>query len=121
MNPTANGERMSVLRMSVKLIPRLASTGPAVNTRNSTRNGSARTHAAAACCRRVGATCREPVATGGAAAGAGVTTLTLMRSETGADRLGLLLHVDDRDGRRHRALHGLLDVIVDDRRDLLPG
>ena len=65
MNPTANGERMSVLRMSVKLIPRLASTGPAVNTRNSTRNGRARTHAATACCRRVGSTCLDRGATGG--------------------------------------------------------
>jgi hypothetical protein len=56
MKPTAKGVRMSVLRMSVKLIPRLASTGPAVNTRNSARNGTASTHAATACCRRVGST-----------------------------------------------------------------
>ncbi|GAA1476289.1 hypothetical protein GCM10009623_07350 [Nocardioides aestuarii] len=41
----------------MKLMPRLASTGPAVKTRNSAMNGRASTHAATACCRRVGSTC----------------------------------------------------------------
>lgn len=36
---TPNGVRMSARRMSVKLIPRLASTGPSVKARNSRANG----------------------------------------------------------------------------------
>ena len=44
--------------MSVKLIPRLASTGPSVKARKSRVNGRARAQAAIACWRRVGSTCR---------------------------------------------------------------
>ncbi len=48
-NWTASGERMSARRMSVKLMPKLASTGPSVNARKSTVNGSASIQAATAC------------------------------------------------------------------------
>ena len=48
-NCTANGDRMSARRKSVKLIPKLASTGPSVKARNSSVNGSASIQAATAC------------------------------------------------------------------------
>src|SRR5690349_18629932 len=119
---TAKGLRMSVRRMSVKLIPRLASTGPRLNTTNSATNGRASIHAATACCRRVGSTWREGVPRPGAREDpdTGGALVEALMSQTGADLGGLALHLRDGvlDGRV--ALGRLLHLAVDDGGDLLP-
>src|SRR6476661_2399020 len=105
---------MSVRRMSVKLIPRLASTGPRLNTANSSTKGSASAHAATACCRRVGSTCLLVRAL------VPVPVETVLMSQTGADLLGLALHLGNGVLDRGVALRGLLDLTVDHGGDLLP-
>src|SRR6478735_4135614 len=115
---------MSARRMSVKLMPKLASTGPSVNARNSSVNGSASTQAASACWRRVGSTCRlaeEPPPDRGWWPRSGEETLvSRLMSESGADRRGLLLHGGHGVGRVGVALGGLLDLAVDRRGHLFP-
>src|SRR3954449_2206290 len=96
--------------MSVKLMPRLASTGPAVKTRKSTTNGDARIHPATAWPRRVGST----------TFGGRAEEVTVLMSEPGADRLRLGLHLLDRVVTGQVATRCLLDEPVDRGRDLLP-